>query len=119
ESPISKHKKRLSALMSLENFRMGIFDETSIAIAKPHFEVPAIINRIADLGTVNQDVWVMKEDHKITLRAKKVLQSLTVEYEEIVIIPLTIGTGVINFKIICEQLKEPVVFSRQVTVTAS
>lgn len=119
ESPISKHKKRLSALMSLENFRMGIFDETSIAIANPRFEVPAIINRIADLGTVNQDEWVMKEDHKITLRAKKVLQSLTVEYEEIVIIPLTIGSGVINFKIICEQLKEPVVFSRQVTVTAS
>ncbi|STP44412.1 Uncharacterised protein [Escherichia coli] len=105
--------------MSLENFRMGIFDDTSMVMAKPHFEVPAIIKRMADLGTVNQDEWVMKEDHKITLRAKKVLQSLTVEYEEIVIIPLTIGSGVINFKIICEQLKEPVVFSRQVTVTPS
>jgi Domain of unknown function (DUF4062) len=61
--------------------------------------------------------WVNCEEHSITLRAKKLLQSLTIEFDSIVIVPTGTGSGLIKFKIICEEFVEPIYFTREITVS--
>lgn len=71
---------------------------------------------LPDVPVVNQSKWIKYEKNRITLRAKKVLQSLSIEFDDVTFIPVAEGKGVTRFKIICEELKEPVIFTRQVTV---
>lgn len=65
---------------------------------------------------LNRTQWIDFDGCKITLRAKKIIQSLSLEFESITIIPKCEGEGLINFKIICEELKEPIIYSYQVSV---
>ncbi|ARD58974.1 hypothetical protein Y71_03220 [Kosakonia radicincitans DSM 16656] len=60
--------------------------------------------------------WVNYERNCITLRAKKLLQSLSLKFDDITLFPIKEGEGVIKFKIICEEIKEPIYFTHQVTV---
>ena len=64
----------------------------------------------------NSNDWVRIEDNTVTLRANKLLQSLSIDFDSIVIVPNNTGSGEIKFKIICEELVEPIYFLRSITV---
>lgn len=75
-----------------------------------------ISQRLSQITPQNRTRWVDKDFQKITLRAKKIIQSLEVEFENITISPLATGSGLISFKMICEELKEPIIFTREINV---
>lgn len=116
ESPVDKLKRRKNAQMSLEKMRMSLFSgipfESQFKIIPPE----PVISIGSKVDPILRDVWVEKSNHKIVLRAKKILQSLSVIFGEVTLIPVKAGDGQINVKIICEELKEPVIFSHKVTV---
>lgn len=71
---------------------------------------------IKNVTPLNASSWIEYDKGKIVLRAKKLIQSLSVVFDEVTLIPIKHGEGEIFFKIICEELKEPIVLSRRVTV---
>lgn len=118
ESPVAKRARMKNAQMTLAQIKRGLtkgfpFESDFIAT---HSSTP--LNIIPKIEPILRDVWVEKSNHKIVLRTRKVLQSLSVEFDDVFLIPVRAGTGDINVKIICEELKEPVFLKNKVTVTS-
>lgn len=121
ENPIKKAKEKLkSQTIGALWQRKDIFGEDYLNTLAKSLEVrKPIFDQIQLTPPVNQSQWVKYDGDNIILRANKLIQSLSVEFDDITLIPIAEGEGVINIKIICEEFKEPVFISHQVTVNAS
>lgn len=69
-----------------------------------------------NMPLINQSEWVECDGNSILLRAKKLIQSRSLVFDSIILIPIALGEGNIEFKIVCEELKEPIIFKRKVIV---
>ncbi|EOA2992880.1 DUF4062 domain-containing protein [Yersinia enterocolitica] len=52
----------------------------------------------------------------LTLKAKSLLHTLELSFSQITFLPLGIGSGNITIKIICEEMEEEIILTREVTV---
>jgi hypothetical protein len=77
----------------------------------------SVMDYVNKIRPLNATDWVDYDKGRIVLRAKKLLQSLTVEFDSVTLVPIAEGQGTINFKVVCEELKEPITFSRNVIVS--
>lgn len=62
----------------------------------------------------NVNCWIEHYESKVVLRVGKLLQSLQVEFDPIIIVPNGIGVGTINIKIICTELIEPIFLTKNI-----
>lgn len=122
ENPIIKARSKFNALTAISSLwqKHDIFGEDHFNTIAKSLEVRRpIFDKITISPPVNKSQWVRYDGDNITLRVKKLIQSLIIEFDDITLIPIAEGEGVINIKIVCEEFKEPVLISHQVTVTAS
>ncbi|EPB4365803.1 DUF4062 domain-containing protein [Enterobacter hormaechei] len=76
----------------------------------------SMLARINNIRPLNANEWVDYEKGRIVLRVKRLIQSLSIIFDDVTLIPIRKGEGKISFKIICEELKEPVTFIRKIKV---
>lgn len=110
-----RKKKARSAIYNLRNGLLsggGIFGD-SVSGSKGILSNLSAYNQIQP---INSDIWIECENNKVLLRAKKLIQSRAVTFDEIILVPIATGEGCIEIKIVCEELKEPIIFSQKVTV---
>ncbi|EKS6737088.1 DUF4062 domain-containing protein [Enterobacter ludwigii] len=117
-SPIEDLERRdfsLNALAAIRNSaQRKVYRELELpSVAFPSERIEKYMKRITP---INAPSWIGFDKGKIILRAKKLIQSLSIVFDEITLIPIKAGEGEINFKIICEELKEPIIFSHRVVV---
>lgn len=62
----------------------------------------------------NVNCWIEHYESKVVLRVGKLLQSLQVEFDPIVIVPNGVGVGTIDIKIICTELNEPIFLTKNI-----
>lgn len=74
------------------------------------------VRSVAPNFSANANNWVRCEENIVTLRAKKLLQSLKLEFDPVIVIPTGTGSGLIKFKVICEELVEPIYFTKSITI---
>lgn len=118
-NPVKEIEKKLAAQQSLsgirQRFAMGDFTSDNLPIVRSAQEnLNTFINRGLPL---NASDWVEYKRNEIILRARKLIQSLSIEFDDIQLIPIKKGEGEINFKLVCEELKEPIIFSHKVIVS--
>ncbi|MCL7672332.1 hypothetical protein M8370_22940, partial [Enterobacter cloacae complex sp. OE43NF] len=118
ESPMESLERRnfsLNALAAIRDpsQRKSFKDFDLPGLAFPNEKIERYVKNITPL---NASSWIDYDKGKVILRAKKLIQSLSVVFDEVTLIPIKSGEGEIYFKIICEELKEPIVLSRRVTV---
>lgn len=119
-SPVVVERAKERARKSFAGMKTGWISEMGIydKIIPP--EIPNILrgNTLPNIRPLNASEWVDYEKGRIVLRARKLIQSLSIEFEKIILIPIAEGEGIINIKIVCEEMREPIIFSRNVTVTS-
>ncbi|EMG7898871.1 DUF4062 domain-containing protein [Enterobacter hormaechei] len=118
ESPIDSLERRNFSLNALAAIRdpsqRRLFKDFDLpGLTFPNEKIERYIKNVTPL---NASSWIDYDKGKVVLRAKKLIQSLSVIFDEVTLIPIKQGEGEIFFKIICEELKEPIVLSRRVTV---
>ncbi|MFP2351683.1 DUF4062 domain-containing protein [Enterobacter ludwigii] len=77
----------------------------------------SLLARIGNIRPLNANDWIDYERSRVVLRVKRLIQSLSISFDSVTLIPIKKGEGVISFKIICEELKEPVTFTRKIKVS--
>lgn len=116
KSPIEKAAS-IKKTQSLSDMHFGDINiNGSLGGESSSMQLSEISRKLSKITPSDRTNWVIKEPQKITLRARKIIQSLEVEFESITISPLAIGSGLIIFKMICEELKEPIIFTRKIVV---
>lgn len=117
-SPVEKEQQKKLARRYLGGIRDSLLhgnysDKFSLPPSIRELALPNVFERIQP---INSSDWVSYDENRVTLRAKKLLQSLSLTFDELTLIPISEGQGVIKFKMVCEELKEPIIFSREVSV---
>lgn len=120
DSPIERERRKESARKFFSDLRLGFLADRDLTSKVNLSEFPSLLtgNYLKNLTPLNASDWVVHEKGRVILRAKKLIQSLSMSFDEITLIPIAEGEGVINIKIVCEELKEPILFSHHVTVSA-
>jgi len=118
ESPIESLERRNFSLNLLAAIRDPSQRQLFKGLDLPGLTFPSekAERYIKNITPVNASSWINYDKGKVVLRAKKLIQSLSIVFDEVTLIPIQAGEGEINFKIICEELKEPIVFSHRVVV---
>ncbi|HBM2986946.1 DUF4062 domain-containing protein [Klebsiella oxytoca] len=119
KNPVELAKRKTLAQKTLSNLRQGLWSGTSVvggAISDSGYQLQKLNNFMNRMPVINATDWVICKDNHIQLRAKKLIQSLSMSFDKVILVPLAPGEGNIEFKIVCEELKEPIVFNRKVTV---
>ncbi|TKY80166.1 hypothetical protein EDI29_22620, partial [Pectobacterium polonicum] len=121
QTPMEIAKNKIKAKDTINTIRQRLSMGSSGGIVDLDYlnDRASLLNSISTnlhVPIVNPTQWVDFDGGKVTLRAKKIIQSLSLEFEHITIVPKCEGEGLINFKIICEELKEPIIYSYQVSV---
>ncbi|HBV3386151.1 DUF4062 domain-containing protein [Klebsiella pneumoniae] len=117
--PIEMAERSLRARNSIASLR----DRLSIggfsfgdSVSLPAYDLPVLRKYMDNMPLLNQSEWVECDGNSILLRAKKLIQSRSLVFDSIILIPIALGEGNIEFKIVCEELKEPIIFKRKVIV---
>ncbi|MBT1848404.1 DUF4062 domain-containing protein [Enterobacter ludwigii] len=118
-SPIKNHERLNFSLNALAAIRNPSQRKSSARLELPvvGFSEDRIEKYIKKITPLNAPAWIDYGNGKVVLRTKKLIQSLSITFDEVVLIPIKAGVGNINFKIICEELKEPIIFSHRVVVS--
>lgn len=120
EHPLEKgkQKQKFAGYIGAAYYDMiaNVSDFNDVISANPFLYGMERVPSISPRFNKNSNDWVRCEDSTVTLRAMKLLQSLSIDFETIVIVPNNTGSGEIKFKIICEEMVEPIYFSRSITV---
>ncbi|MBV8044492.1 DUF4062 domain-containing protein [Pluralibacter sp.] len=117
-SPVESERKKQQARKHIGDVRKSLlsgkyFGGSILSADLEKFTLPNVFDRIQPVNASN---WISYDGNRVTLRAKKLLQSLSLTFDELTLIPISEGQGVIKFKIVCEELKEPITFSREISV---
>ncbi|MCQ6500171.1 DUF4062 domain-containing protein [Raoultella planticola] len=112
ETPLEQVRKKEIKYHGAMSIGLGIFDRGGI---QPP-ELNIISRHINKIQSVNASDWVSCKGNKILLRAKKLIQSRSITFDKIILVPISPGEGEIEFKILCEEMKEPHVFNQRVSV---
>lgn len=117
-SPIENLERRKFSLNVLAAIRDPAQRNMFQGVELPGLNFPnrQIENYVKSVVPINAPHWVDYGKGQVVLRAKKLIQSLSITFDEITLIPIRVGEGKVNFKVICEELKEPITFSRHVSV---
>ncbi|MCK6853438.1 DUF4062 domain-containing protein [Enterobacter bugandensis] len=91
-----------------------VIDESEIKFSRVYDN--SLLAHMAKIRPLNANDWIDYEKNRIVLRVKRLIQSLSIDFDDVTLIPIRKGEGVISFKIICEELKEPVTFIRKIKV---
>lgn len=118
ETPVELVERKLKARDSIDKIRHALVTNSFPAPLGLNNNVLTGGRTLPLIQPVDPKHWIVYEKNLITLRAKKLLQSLTIKFDDVTLVPIKKGEGLINFKIVCEELKEPIIFSRHVRVTA-
>lgn len=118
-NPIKLAERRLrernSGVLNLKSSFLSkdiLFDD----LISSKYKVPLLGGYVNRLQPLNASDWVECDGNSVLLRAKKLIQSRSITFDAIALIPIAPGEGSIEFKIVCEELKEPIIFQRKVTV---
>jgi hypothetical protein len=116
--PVEMERKKRKARGAIRDIRKALMTGDYFGSELPstkaqELRLSNVLNRIQP---VNPSDWIRYEKGRITLRAKKLLQTRSLTFDEITLIPIAEGKGVVKIKIVCEELKEPVIFSHAVSV---
>lgn len=122
-TPMEVIERRKAARKTLDSFRKQlILSKTGrdylvddVSISNPFND--SLITYANKIRPLNATHWIDYDKNRIVLRAKKLLQSLSMEFDEVTLVPIAEGQGTIDFKVVCEELKEPITFSRSVIVS--
>jgi hypothetical protein len=119
DDPVKELEIKLAARQSLSGvrrrFAVGDFTSDNLSsIISGQENLNTFINRGQPL---NASDWVEYKRNEVILRARKLIQSLSIEFDDVLFIPIKKGEGEINFKLVCEELKEPITFSHKVIVS--
>ncbi|EMY8091617.1 DUF4062 domain-containing protein [Klebsiella variicola] len=117
--PIEMAERSLRARNSIASLKErlsigGYSFGDSFSLSK--YEHPILNRYIDSMPSLNENEWVECEGNSILLRAKKLIQSRSLKFESIILTPIAPGEGNIEFKIVCEELKEPIIFKCKVIV---
>ncbi|CCJ78895.1 DUF4062 domain-containing protein [Cronobacter muytjensii] len=119
ETPLEVAERKLKAQKALNALRLGeLINEFPISnVLREPLNIPKHnVKHNHYLLSNNANQWIVYESKLVILRAKKLLQSLSLKFDDITLIPIEKGEGEINFKIVCEELKEPIIYSHHIKV---
>ncbi|EPG2954577.1 DUF4062 domain-containing protein [Klebsiella aerogenes] len=118
-SPIEMAERKIRAKTSMDILRDRILSGGNYlggSFSAPKYDLPAINGIISRVQPFNKSEWVECKKNRVLLRSKKLIQSRSITFEKIILIPIAPGEGNIEFKIVCEELKEPIIYQQKVTV---
>ncbi|EPY2703709.1 TPA: DUF4062 domain-containing protein [Yersinia enterocolitica] len=73
-------------------------------------------NLLPNFQPVNTTEWGSVDDDNLTLKSKKLLHTRKVVFNNITLLPLSVGYGNINIRVICEELEEEIVIAKEIKV---
>ena len=118
-NPIELAERKLKARKSILEIKSALLNRGLVfgdSFSRPLYNHPGLDNYIKSIQPLNENSWVECENNNVLLRAKKLIQSRSITFDTIILVPISPGEGNIEFKIVCEELKEPIIFKRKVIV---
>lgn len=73
-------------------------------------------NLLPNFQPVNTTEWGSVDDNHLTLNSKKLLHTMSVAFKKITLLPLAVGHGNINIRVICDELEEEILLTKEIEV---